>query len=359
MLYFSRLDTLRLIAFGLVFWTHNFVECFSSYTKTPWYEFFKPFFDTGTNGVHIFFVISGFLITFLLIQEYKIQGQINVRNFYLRRILRIWPLYYLIMILGLFILPNLTSVFKFCGSYWLNLTFLNNFNVNETALCHSSNILIAWSVAIEEQFYLFWPICFSILYKRKLLELFCIVVFFISVTYHNFNPSSYFDTIGNLAYLMIGCLGAMIYDKHQEKFKSSFFQNKVWFWIMLICLLSTVIFIAHAPKGFLLKVCILPFFYLYFVLYSVINNSKQSPSVFSFLGKYTYGMYLYHPMVTILVRILFDKVGINYIESKLNYGFASIVTLILTILISIFSYNYFEGYFLKFKHKLAIIKTRI
>jgi peptidoglycan/LPS O-acetylase OafA/YrhL len=253
----------------------------------------------------------------------------------------------------------LTSVFNFCGSYWLNLTFLNNFNVSETALCHSSNILIAWSVAIEEQFYLFWPICFFLLYKRKLLVLFCLVFFLISLIYHYFNPSSYFDTIGNLAYLMIGCLGAMIYDSHPEKFKNSFFHSKVWFRIMLVCLLSAVIFIAHTPKEFILNVCILPFFYLYFVLYSVINNSKQSPSVFSFLGKYTYGMYLYHPMLTILVRVLFDKFGINYIDFKFNYCLASIVTLILTIIISIFSYNYFEGYFLKFKHKLAIIKTRI
>jgi len=353
MLYFIRLDSLRFIAFLLVFWAHNFAPCFEVWKETSWHIFLTPFFDTGTNGVHIFFVISGFLITFLLIKEHKVSGRINIRNFYLRRVLRIWPLYYLIMVIGIFVLPNITSIFEFCGSYWMNLSFLNNLNAYESRNCFSTNIVIAWSVAIEEQFYLFWPIVFFILKKKKHLIIFCILVLITSIIYTGV-MYDYFSTVGNLVYLMVGCLGAIFYSKYQVKFDITFLKSKLWLWLMIGFLCITMLLI----NSLVLKAIITPLFYLYFVLYAIINNSGKI-TLFSKLGRYTYGMYFYHPIISVFVRILFDKLGISYLDNGINYAMSSIIALGSTIVVSIFSYTYFEGYFLNLKSKLSIVKTRI
>ncbi len=353
MIYFSRLDTLRFIAFFLVFWSHNYVPCFNQWIDAPWRVFLNPFFETGKNGVHIFFVISGFLITFLLIKEHHLKGEISIRKFYLRRILRIWPLYYLIMILGLFVLPNLTSIFEFCGSYWMNLAFLNNFNVSESANCFSTHVVIAWSVAIEEQFYLIWPIVFHLFYKRNSLTKFCVAILFVSIIANQY--FSYFSTISNLTYLMTGCLGALCYEKYQQRFNISFFKETKWLIFMIALLCFAMLYTAHSA---FLKVLILPLLYLYLVLFAIVSNdSKQT--YLSTLGKYTYGMYFYHPLISVFVRIAFDKIGIPYLNNGLNFALASTLALVLTGFISVLSYKYFEGYFLNLKAKLSVVKTRI
>ena len=356
MLYFTRLDSLRFIAFFLVFWSHNFVPCFQKWANEPWRKFFNPFFETGINGVHIFFVISGFLITHLLIKEHHISGKVNVGRFYLRRILRIWPLYYLIMILGLFVLPALSKTFEFCGSYWMNLTFLNNFNAEQTSHCFSTHVVIAWSVAIEEQFYLVWPLVFSLFYKRNQLLVFCALIILASIISSGY--SSYFSTISNLVYLMTGCAGALMYEKHSGFFNRSFFKEKKWLYVMILLLCLTMLFAEHSNQESMIKVLFLPLLYLYLVLYAIINNTSKH-SYLSSLGKYTYGMYFYHPLVSVFVRILFDKSGIAYLDNGLNYAVASVIALMVTCIVSILSYNYFEGYFLKLKSRLSVVSTRM
>ncbi|MFN7847548.1 MAG: acyltransferase family protein [Bacteroidota bacterium] len=356
MIYFPKLDSLRFIAFFLVFWSHNFVSCFDRWKNDSWRIFLNPFFETGINGVHIFFVISGFLITHLLIHEHREQQGINIKNFYLRRILRIWPLYYLIMILGLFVLPNLTSVFEFCGSYWMNLTFLNNFNIIENNNCFSTHVVIAWSVAIEEQFYLFWPIAFSLFYKKDRLILFCFIVLIASII---LNPHFlYFSTICNLNYLMTGCIGALFFDKYREVILASFITQRRWLFAIVVLTCTTMLYTENYASSNTISLILLPVFYLYFVLYTVVNNDGKK-SYLSFLGKYTYGMYFYHPIIAVLVRIVFDKIGIPYLGYPLNFALASVIALIITVVVSILSYQYFEGYFLRLKKKFSTVSTRI
>ncbi len=98
--YFEGLNTLRAIAALVVVVSH--IELIKMENKL------SNYFDTvpdGHIGVVLFFVLSGFLITFLLVEEQNKYGKINFKNFYLRRILRIWPLYYLILFLS-FVLFN-------------------------------------------------------------------------------------------------------------------------------------------------------------------------------------------------------------------------------------------------------------
>jgi peptidoglycan/LPS O-acetylase OafA/YrhL len=89
--YFENLDGLRFLCFLSVFFFHSFHTDFDSIRATDTYHFIKrDIFGNGNLGVNFFFVLSGFLITYLLIEEKNLNGQIDIKRFWLRRILRIW-----------------------------------------------------------------------------------------------------------------------------------------------------------------------------------------------------------------------------------------------------------------------------
>ena len=160
-LYFPNLNSLRFIAAATVILSH--VEQYKSYFGQPYIYF--PI-DWGGLAVTLFFVLSGFLITYLLLVERKYYGTVSVRSFYVRRILRIWPLYYLIAVLALFILPGV-SVLQMPGisehlarHYWWKVAFILTLfpNLALAAFMEVPYAAQLWSVGVEEQFYLVWPV---------------------------------------------------------------------------------------------------------------------------------------------------------------------------------------------------------
>ncbi len=354
-LYFKRLDALRFIAFFLVFWQHCFGYTFLFISPNEHIQ--KIMFQlsfTGGIGVHLFFVISGFLITYLLLQEEITKGEINVPYFYLRRILRIWPLYYLIVILGLFVLPQFFHSFEFTGNYIKNMVFLNNFDMHHKAF----NVAIAWSVAIEEQFYLFWPLLFLFI-KNKTYLLWTSVFFFLVSGFFNllYPKISYFHTLGNINFLMAGCIGALLFVRYNNLI-SKLLTPKLF--LLVIVLIITLLILAPFYSFLAFYHCfIFPFMCVYLVLYFIKHDKNQPKYSISFLGKYTYGMYLYHPMLILLLKIGFDIMKFNYKGSILNSLIFGAISLSVTILVSILSYEFFEKFFLKYKYKFSFVKTRI
>src|SRR5690349_4366985 len=111
-IYFENLDGLRFFCFLFVFFFHSFHTEFDYIKSTDFYQHIKKdIFGNGNLGVNFFFVLSGFLITYLLIEEKELNSQIDIKKFWIRRILRIWPLFYLCVIIGFFIFPILKSAF--------------------------------------------------------------------------------------------------------------------------------------------------------------------------------------------------------------------------------------------------------
>ncbi len=161
--FFPNLNGLRFVAASLVMIGHT----------QDWKSFYGlnsvasvPFFSKiGSLGVTLFFVLSGFLITYLLLAEKSTYGTINIKKFYLRRVLRIWPLYYLILIIGLFILSKV-AFFVLPGApkslqehYHLQiLLFLILPNISQVAFTFVPYVAQTWSIGVEEQFYFIWPI---------------------------------------------------------------------------------------------------------------------------------------------------------------------------------------------------------
>ena len=173
-------------------------------------------FDAGILGVRFFFVISGFLITYLLIQERAKDGSISLKNFYVRRALRILPVYFFYL-LALGFLTRYTQA----SSAWLaNLTFTTDFFGTPFSTGHF------WSLGVEEQFYLLWPgVLVAVLNRKegdsKLLK--CLIVPLViapTVRIINcehwypesvgflFQKSSFFARFDSLAY---GCLAAVLF----------------------------------------------------------------------------------------------------------------------------------------------------
>jgi peptidoglycan/LPS O-acetylase OafA/YrhL len=162
-IFFPNLDGLRFFCFLSVFLYHSGYTEVASIRDSPSYRFVKRrLFGNLNLGVNFFFVLSGFLITYLLLEERRQTDGIDIRSFYVRRILRIWPLYYFCVIFGFVVFPAIKLAFGLqpeeTATPFFYLMFLGNFDFIRHGLPDASVLGILWSVAVEEQFYLVWPL---------------------------------------------------------------------------------------------------------------------------------------------------------------------------------------------------------
>lgn len=368
--YFPNLNGLRFIAALLVVIHHS--EQFKYIFKIDNYWDVRSIRNVGQLGVILFFVLSGFLITYLLLKEKNDAGTISIKHFYFRRILRIWPLYYLIMILAFFILPyfSLFSIPGFTESfnadYWsifiLFLLFLPN-----VALVMYSPVPFAsqsWSVGVEEQFYLLWP--WIIKKSKKPLNLLFAIIFFSLIIYwvlsfmHK-NSSDYivsqlfrFWEHFNIDCMAIGGIAAWILFNKKEKILL-FFYNK---YLQIIVYLLTV---GALVKGFYFPV-IIPYldlnceFYAFLFAVIILNLASNPNSIISmenklldYLGKISYGLYMYH----VLAIVITIKLVVPFFPSN-NFIFY-LSNVILLMIMSSISYELFEKKFIKMKVKYSKI----
>jgi len=199
----------------------------------------------GHLGVRFFFVISGFLITYLLIREHDQHGLINLKNFYLRRGLRILPVYGAYL-LGVVILELVTNLHQTGFTWFCNVTFLTNFIPN------SSGWITAhlWSLSVEEQFYLLWPLSLVWLLKmnRRWLCMALAMPILIAIITHVFaflhcfpwilrslfQPRSSFVNFDSLD---IGCMAAFVFAWYEMECRAFLKKERRWLAILFGILL--------------------------------------------------------------------------------------------------------------------------
>lgn len=368
--YFKNLDSIRFIAAMMVFFGHGLGLSYQYLPiKGTFLEKLIYAVSNGGTGVSIFFVLSGFLITFLLLEEHEINKKISIKNFYIRRTLRIWPLYFAVVTFSFLVYPFLKSligIHSHLGSNFIyHLTFLSNFDVINIqkyfAGLDASSQNITWSVSVEEQFYLFWPLIFVFLPKRLWLISMIMVVggsLVFRFIYYNDSIVLYFHTFAVLLDLGIGGLFAY-FIKENVAFRTYFEKTSTWthlsFFIITFCLLlwGENLFPFKYTDSFLRLLISFCFGLIITAQAITKSNSALNLSNMSFAskwGKYTYGIYLLHPIALTIVDILFRYAGFlrtNFINSFL-YG---IIGLILTMIISRLSYDYFESRFIILKNK--------
>jgi peptidoglycan/LPS O-acetylase OafA/YrhL len=362
--YFSGLNGLRFLAAFLVLITHSesIRAKLGFFNISSW-----SLSQNGGLAVQFFFVLSGFLISYLLFQEQKNNETISIKQFYWRRILRIWPLYYLIAIVGLYLLPYVIlplikqpfqAEYDLLTGSALFLFFLPNLANSwyETRHLHS-----LWSIGVEEQFYLFWaPL---VKYFRKYFIAICLTIIILKITFFYYfywkNPSDWLTLfISSLQFecMAIGGLGAY------WLFHGGTTENNFWFskpiQILVFLLLGGLIFAnleLNNPTTwwgqiwrFLFHSPIYNVLSNFLFVYTIINISKNplrlintENRIFNFLGEISYGLYMYHPLVVHIVIKAFAK-KLLFLPS---WGFLIamyILTLSVLIGVSYCSFRFFE-----------------
>lgn len=336
-MYFKQIDTLRAFAVILVIYSH-----WGSQNSI-----INQLFPVGFFGVNIFFVISGFLITQILLSH---KNQINskskvIKSFFLRRTLRIFPLYYAtLFFLWVINYPGLRENFLPYLFYYCNIDYYWD---NEMHGILSPR----WSLAVEEQFYLIWP--FLILFISKIR----LKIFFIAVILFAFLLRSYLTVVypekelvqflmtSNLDSLAGGGLLAYFYKYDMLKFtyiankkrvlaillvgvillilNSFYFYNKIFTGILPVnlkaigCTLISLSLVVMAIKG-----------------YRGFLGKLMSNKVLIYIGKISYGLYLYHSLIFLIMR----RVGINITNPMLK----NTIGFMLLLLISSASWYFFE-----------------
>jgi peptidoglycan/LPS O-acetylase OafA/YrhL len=188
----------------------------------PISEYIFPFF-IGQLGVNVFFVISGFLITTILINEEQSTNTISLRRFYFRRTLRIFPAYYFLLLV--YFILQLCGLFSLPLSSWLtSFTYTKDIRQQDWYTFHF------WSLSLEEQFYLLWPFIFKYMKPYRHVVAFCLVLIVPLLRAGGyFSTSPWFGTIYNIQRLdglMWGCLFAIYHDSILAKLKLLLAKNK-------------------------------------------------------------------------------------------------------------------------------------
>jgi peptidoglycan/LPS O-acetylase OafA/YrhL len=374
--YFKNLDALRFIAAAMVLLQHLFSPSYKYLPiKNTIWEKMLNLVSTGGTGVSIFFVLSGFLITYLLITEYELNKKISIRDFYLRRVLRIWPLYYLIIAFSFVAYPFLKSVAGMYNplesKFLYHISFLTNFDViniqkNHTGLgAMSQNI--TWSVSIEEQFYLFWPLIFGFL-PKKTWPYSIVFVIALSLFFRILNNNDlivlYFHTLSVLLDLGIGGLVAY-FIKENNKVKAFFEKSNtvvhLTLFITSFCLLYWADSIFAFPYGNALgRIFISASFALIIAAQAITKQESilnlKNLSFASRWGKYTYGIYLIHPVAITLIDVALRLLHVTR-NNFLSVFATAVAGFIFTLVLSKISYKYFESRFLKLKDKFSTVKS--
>jgi len=368
--YFENLDGLRFLCFLSVFFFHSFHTEFDYIKSTDVYHLVKrDIFGNGNIGVNFFFVLSGFLITYLLIEEKKLNGQIDVRKFWIRRILRIWPLFYLCVIIGFFIFPIIKSAFgqipHETASIGYYLTFTNNFDFLKKGLPDASLLGVLWSVAIEEQFYFIWPAILYLLPVNKYWIAFSSILG-ISLLFRAFNTTynaHEFHTLSCVGDMAIGAFGAWLISI-SPNFKKHI-QNLSPVFISLVYISFAIVFLYRdemlTSNNFFLSIIERPIIAL-IMLMIILEQSFSEKSLFKMsnfklitkLGTVTYGLYCLHFIGILAVTTLSKKLMLNTGLWQVLLG-ETFFALGVTIIISLISYSIYEKPFLKIKDRFSYI----
>jgi len=323
----------------------------------------SDFFKGGWIGVDLFFVLSGYLITSLLQNEYYTSGNISFAKFYARRALRLFP--------ALLICLTMANVlWQFTPHYYRP----NRLLATLAGLFYFANLLPwpvlgmlqhLWSLSVEEHFYLVWPIIVSTFLFRIsprnraffltitvfLVAAFRIFVFHFNFTYGLFAINSYTFTLCRMDAVLMGSLLAMA-SSHNDNVKNRKKVNLNWSLGILLCLLATIVLFVRESNiywhngGFILTdlLCLS----IVAIAAKNPNQSLLSSNVLRWIGRRSYGIYLYHFPIFLALGILIRE------HSSINYLLITALRFALTIFVAEVSYRFIERPVLRYKKRYQV-----
>ena len=304
----------------------------------------------------MFFVLSGFLII-RLIYRAKIRDSFSIRDFYIRRILRIFPLYYLVLLFGLLfynvILPFLNIPFEI-NYTWKEALFYNVFflpNVFAKIYEPGGILEILWSIGIEEQFYLVIAPLLFFINVRWILRVLCILL----IGYFTLYWTDVFEVLRKYTFVFFYLFSGGVLAILEEKKKLEFLKRAAIF-PLVICI-STLLYFATDLFMFeplWLRAAFTCLLFGFFIHSLSFNNRgvEVKSKMLNHFGSISYGIYMFHAIVLNAVVFLFLKLEfLQNLNETLTIFLMYLLTFAGTLLIAHLSYTYFELYFLKLKNK--------
>lgn len=353
-LYFPQLDSIRGLSFIAIFLYHTLWLPARPFFLSNYIHYL---FSNLPLAIDVFFILSSFLLTYLGLNEYKKRNNFSFKNYFTRRILRIWPLYFFILLLAFLLFPLVAKMFHTEMSLpnaWYYIFFIANFYTLE----HVFFLKFLWTISVEEQFYLVWGLCLRFFYKRLMLVIFLLIL--ASVSFSVFaiinGIESYFNTVTYLFDFAFGGLAAVLIFKNK---KINWLKNlsgvgRFTFYGYLVFHFTFFYFLDKNATGAANGLVALVSRYL-FIIYIALLIAEQMINVcrmqlleksrfLIFTGKLSYGLYCFHGITITFVNLLLARFGISnwimvIIYFAINYLIASI------------SYFYLESPFLKLKAK--------
>ncbi|HEX4425951.1 MAG TPA: acyltransferase [Terriglobales bacterium] len=317
--------------------------------------------EGGVFGVDLFFVLSAYLITELLFREKDLCGSLDVKGFYMRRILRIWPLYF--FYIGLALIPAFNPDHVFTWRHAVAYLLLaGNWSVIAWGWPLHSIIGPLWTVSIEEQFYLLWPPIVRNLSRHRLAAAAVAMLVISNITrivmiaIHGGMNSVWCNTLGRLDPIAAGILVAAVLRGGVPNFKLGTRLGMLIAGILPLALVANYWKI-HEPEhldwiptlaGFPLVAvsCTL-------IMLAVLGVKLRMPQSLLYLGKISYGLYVYHALGNVLSNKLIP-VHTAFIQLALR----PIAALGITLVLAAISYAVLESPFLKLKKRFAHVESR-
>lgn len=369
-IYFLNLDIIRFVAAYMIVIFHTFYGWQANWGFPKfmtdnngnlyyWAKFVENAIHNFSFGVDIFFLLSGFLITYLLLAEKQKTNAISVKKFYMRRLLRIWPLYYL----TLGIAPLLAYFFNepMPQNFLPHLFFVGNFEAIANGFSSAATNHL-WSICIEEHFYFVCPLLFAFIPEKRLpLTLWSII--FISFCYRGiivgtegYWMNMYLNTISRMDVLAIGCLAGYYFYHGQLKFQQSkwllgilavffvlLFSNEVYVYWDNFFLATTKKYVYVLIAGIIIG---------NLLFNSAIKIMPEKKGIWHYFGKVSYGIYMFNPIAVAVFVKLFHLKG-------WRDGITFFVGIhVLLIILVVVSFELYEKQFLKWKDRFAVVKTR-
>jgi peptidoglycan/LPS O-acetylase OafA/YrhL len=336
---FGSLDGLRCISILAVIWSHGPGQ------KADW-----PLLRSGRYGVDLFFAISGFLITSLLMREQEAGGNISLRRFYARRSLRILPLYYAVFLvyLGSVLLRPRTLEFEqFLNNVKFFLTYTTNWFVSRTAI-----FAFTWSLATEEQFYCVWPSAEKLLGKYSPAAMGAMIAFL-------FAMRSDWVHIGGLPRVVASniafsiCFGVLLaHLLHHPRGYGAAFRWIGFSGAPVAAFALAGIALSLRASPLVVDICM-----VLIVAACVVREDHWLRPILTcrpiaLIGTVSYGMYLFHGLVYNVLGAIATGLARHGIP-------AFLLASSLTYFVAALSYRYYESFFLRLKSRFAAPRKQV
>ncbi|HTN45679.1 MAG TPA: acyltransferase [Flavipsychrobacter sp.] len=372
--FFIGLDPLRFIAATLVLVMHAYGFFIRNISDGISYH---AIYGKGHTAVSFFFTLSGFLISYLLLNELQKKGSVNIRVFYLKRVFRIWPLYFLIVFFGLafynYFLPLATGNYEYKSDIGVGFLFYLFFLASYYNVFWNVGAIlnVTWSIAVEEQFYLFWAPLFHRFKKRIGTVCFFTFALFWAIQLYNYHFITeahwkYFIAMLQFNNMAVGGLFALYLHKNKDtpiKLASAWWLKRSTQFVVLLALFAYLFlldFDHYNPYANL----VLNLLYAYVILCCSLNMQSVfslNNSFFNMGGSISYGIYMYHSIIIYFIGYLVTKTTIkNYLISypELSWTLFLVLVFIVTMITSYLSFHYVEKRIVNLGQKLTIKFTK-